>query len=149
MQPYDLREGLETVLTLYHSQIKQGTELVREFAAIGKVLCRPDELAQVWTNLIHNALHAMNHGGTLTLRLARIGNEARVTVGDTGCGIDEAIRSRIFDAFFTTWPIGEGSGLGLDIVRKIIAKHHGRIEVQSEVGVGTAFSVFLPLVDQI
>jgi signal transduction histidine kinase len=146
MQPCDLREGLETVLTLYHKQIKQGTELVREFDAIGQVLCRPDELAQVWTNLIHNALHAMNYQGTLSVTLTRVGIEALVTVGDTGCGIDDAIRSRIFDAFFTTKPIGEGSGLGLDIVKKIIAKHHGRIEVQSTVGVGTRFLVYLPLV---
>ena len=86
----------------------------------------------------------MNYQGTLTLAIHRIGNEAVVSVQDTGCGIPEAIRGKIFDAFFTTKPMGEGSGLGLDIVKKIIDKHQGHIEVQSEVGVGTTFFVYLP-----
>ena len=108
------------------------------------MLCRPDELNQVWTNLIHNALQAMKFAGTLTIGIRRVGDEAVVSVGDTGCGIPESIRTKIFDAFFTTKPIGEGSGLGLDIARKIVAKHGGRIEVHSELGVGTTFSVYLP-----
>lgn len=140
----NLSHGMETVLTIYHSQIKQGTELVREYEAIPPLHCLPDELNQVWTNLIHNALQAMNHKGTLTIGIRRIGNDAVVSVGDSGCGIPEAIRGKIFDVFFTTKPTGVGSGLGLDIVKKIVDKHHGRIDVQSEVGVGTTFSVYLP-----
>ena len=144
MIPCNLSDGLETVLMLYQNQIKSGTELVCEFDPIEPILCLQDELNQVWTNLIHNALQAMNYQGTLTLAIHRQGNEAVVSVHDSGCGIPEAIRGRIFDAFFTTKPTGEGSGLGLDIVKKIIDKHHGRIEVQSEVGAGTTFLVYLP-----
>jgi signal transduction histidine kinase len=109
------------------------------------VRCLPDELNQVWTNLVHNALQAMDHKGTLTVGLSREGGEAVVSIGDTGCGIPEEIRSRIFDAFFTTKAAGEGTGLGLDIVRKIVEKHQGRIEVDSEVGRGTTFTVRLPI----
>ena len=142
----DLRDGLETVLTIYQNQIKQGTELVRNYEAVPPILCLPDELNQVWTNLIHNALQAMNHTGTLTLSLKHVGDNAVVLISDTGCGIPEEIRSKIFDAFFTTKAAGEGSGLGLDIVRKIIEKHGGKIDIDSEVGRGTTFSVSLPIV---
>ncbi|MGH8030744.1 MAG: sensor histidine kinase, partial [Arenimonas sp.] len=141
----DLAEGVETVLTIYQNQIKHGTELVRRFEDVPPVRCLPDELNQVWTNLVHNALQAMDHKGTLTVGLDRDGDEVLVSIGDTGCGIPEEIRARIFDAFFTTKPAGEGTGLGLDIVRRIIEKHHGRIEVDSEVGRGTTFTVRLPI----
>jgi len=141
----DLAEGVETVLTIYQNQIKHGTELVRRFDEVPPVRCLPDELNQVWTNLVHNALQAMDHKGTLTVGLRRDGDDVLVSIADTGCGIPEDIRARIFDAFFTTKPAGEGTGLGLDIVRKIVDKHQGRIDVDSEVGVGTTFTVRLPI----
>jgi signal transduction histidine kinase len=140
-----LADGIETVLTIYQNQIKHGTELVRAYEALPPVRCLPDELNQVWTNLVHNALQAMDHKGTLTVGLRREGDEALVSISDTGCGIPEEIRGRIFDAFFTTKSAGEGTGLGLDIVRKIVEKHQGRIEVESEVGRGTTFTVRLPI----
>ena len=142
----DLAQCLETVLTIYHHQIKQGTELVRNYAdGVPAVRCLPDELNQVWTNLIHNALQAMEHKGTLTLGLERDADMVRVSVTDTGSGIEPALRERIFDAFFTTKAAGEGTGLGLDIVRKIVHKHGGRIELESEVGRGSTFTVVLPI----
>ena len=144
MMEANLAEGIETVLTIYQGQTKVGIEIVRNYEDIAPLACLADELNQVWTNLIHNALQAMNHEGTLTIGIRREDNAAVVSVGDSGCGIPEEIRSKIFDVFFTTKPAGVGSGLGLDIVKKIIAKHHGRIDVQSEVGVGTTFSVYLP-----
>ncbi len=140
----DLVEGIETVLTIYQGQTKVGVEVIRNYETIAPILCFPDELNQVWTNLIHNALQAMNHVGTLTIAVSRVGNDAQVSISDTGCGIPEEIRNKIFDVFFTTKPAGVGSGLGLDIVKKIIEKHQGRIELQSEVGIGTTFTVILP-----
>ncbi len=143
----DLSEGMETVLTIYQNQIKQHTDLVRHYQTIAPILCWPDELNQVWTNLIHNAMQAMQameQTGTLTISIARRDDCAVVSIADTGHGIPEAIRERVFDSFFTTKPAGEGTGLGLDIVRKIIVKHRGRIEVESEVGRGTVFHVYLP-----
>ncbi|WP_374355725.1 GAF domain-containing protein [Chitinimonas sp.] len=141
----DLAENLETVLTLYSNRIKQGSELIKRFSRVPPLLAFPDELRQVWTNLIHNALHAMQYRGTLTVRLFEHHHHAVVEIEDTGCGIAPDIRSRIFEPFFTTKPEGEGSGLGLDIVRKIVRKHLGRIVVRSEPGLGSTFTVILPL----
>jgi signal transduction histidine kinase len=142
----DLAEGIETVLTIYQNQIKHGTELVRRFEPdVPPVRCLPDELNQVWTNLVHNALQAMDHKGTLTVGLRQDGERVLVSVGDTGCGIAPEHRERIFDAFFTTKKAGEGTGLGLDIVRKIVEKHGGTISVDSEVGRGSVFTVSLPI----
>ncbi|MCV2354799.1 GHKL domain-containing protein [Paucibacter sp. B2R-40] len=141
----DLRDGLETVLTIYQSKLRGGVELVRDFQDLPRLLCLPDELNQVWTNLIHNALQAMHYKGVLRISLAHDEAHAIVAVKDSGSGIPAELLGRIFDPFFTTKPIGEGSGLGLDIVRKIIDKHQGRIEVQSVEGRGSTFTVFLPL----
>jgi predicted ATPase/signal transduction histidine kinase len=139
-----ITEGIETILTLYQNQLKQGVEVVRNYAEIPPLLCYPDELNQVWTNLIHNALQAMDNRGTLTIDLAQEDGQAKISVTDSGKGIPEEIKSKIFDPFFTTKPAGEGSGLGLDIVKKILAKHQGQIEVESIPG-QTTFNVFLPM----
>ncbi|MDM8558128.1 ATP-binding protein [Candidatus Parabeggiatoa sp. HSG14] len=139
-----LQEGLETVLTLYHSQIKQGIELIKEYEDLLPILCYPDELNQVWTNILHNALQAMNYKGSLKVTISQQDNYAVVAITDSGQGIPSEIKDQIFTPFFTTKAAGEGSGLGLDIVQKIVDKHNGKIEVDSEVGKGTTFSVWLP-----
>lgn len=141
-----LKDGLETVLTIYNNQIKRNTTLVTEYEELEEVYCFPDELNQVWTNLIHNALQAMDYNGTLTIRLKRIGEYQMVAIQDDGPGIPEDIIGKIFTPFFTTKKAGEGSGLGLDIVKKIVDKHQGKIEVASTAGEGTTFSIFIPAV---
>lgn len=152
MTPADVLEGLETVLTLYYNQLKHGVEVIRQYDAIEPVLCYPDELNQVWTNLLHNALQAMNYKGVLEISASEQHDlesssdhtaSIIVTITDSGSGIPPDIQERIFEPFFTTKSAGEGSGLGLDISKKIIDKHHGRIDVQSEPG-RTTFRVFLP-----
>jgi signal transduction histidine kinase len=140
----NLTEGLETVLTLYHNQLKQGVEVIRNYAEIPPVSCYPDELNQVWTNLIHNALQAMDNRGTLTIDVTPENQQAKISITDSGCGIPEEIQGKIFEPFFTTKPAGEGSGLGLDIVKKIIEKHLGYMTVESQPG-RTTFSVFIPI----
>ncbi|WP_215777848.1 ATP-binding protein [Paludibacterium sp. B53371] len=140
----DLREGLEMVLTIYQNKIKQGTEIVRHFREIPPVRCLPDQLNQVWTNLVSNALQAMNYKGTLTLGIDVAGEYVVVSIADTGSGMAPEVRERIFEPFFTTKPAGEGTGLGLDIVRKIVERHRGRIEVDSTPGQGSTFRVYLP-----
>jgi signal transduction histidine kinase len=145
MTKVNLTEGIETVLTLYHGQFKQGVNVVRNYGELPPIMCYPDELNQVWINLIHNALQAMDCRGTLTIDLATIDNYAKISIVDSGKGIPEEIKSKIFDPFFTTKPPGEGSGLGLDIVKKIVEKHHGKIEIESIPG-KTIFNVFLPIV---
>jgi len=141
----NLQEGLETVLTLYYNQIKHGVELIKEYEEIPPIQCYPDELNQVWTNIVHNALQAMENKGTLKVALFQRDNYAVVSITDNGKGIPDDIKDQIFTPFFTTKPAGEGSGLGLDIVKKIVEKHDGKIEVESELGKGTSFSILLPL----
>lgn len=141
--PINITEGIETVLTLYHSQIKQGVEVIRNYGEIPYLLCYPDELNQVWTNLIHNALQAMENKGLLSIDVREQDKNLLVSITDSGKGIPPEIMPKIFEPFFTTKSAGEGSGLGLDIVKKIIAKHQGKIQVESVPG-QTTFTVTLP-----
>lgn len=140
----DLASTIETVLTLYHNKLKHGVDLIFQAEKLPPVPCFPDELNQVWTNLIHNALYAMDYKGTLSITVQQRDEQAIVSISDTGKGISPELQARIFEPFFTTKPRGEGSGLGLSIVKKIIDKHHGRIEVDSQPG-HTTFQVILPM----
>jgi signal transduction histidine kinase/CBS domain-containing protein len=138
-----IQDGIETVLDLYHNQIKKGIEISRDYQNLPPILCYPDELMQVWTNLIDNAIHAMQGKGNLEIRVLQQDNQVLVQVTDFGAGIPPEIQDKIFEAFFTTKPPGEGSGLGLDIVMKILKKHDGKITLYSVPG-RTTFSVWLP-----
>lgn len=135
---------VETVLTLYHNQIKHGIDLTKAFDDVPDILCYPEELAQVWTNLLHNAMQAMDYKGQIELAIGLDQQGILVSITDSGGGIPEEVQAKIFDPFFTTKPAGEGSGLGLDIVRKIVDKHQGKVECQSQPG-HTRFEVWLPL----
>ncbi|MFB8789227.1 MAG: ATP-binding protein [Potamolinea sp.] len=146
-QSAQITDGIETVLDLYHNQLKKGVQVIRDYQPLPPILCYPDELMQVWTNLIYNAIQAMNNQGKLQIVVSQQDNQAVVQVTDCGCGIPPEIKDKIFEPFFTTKPVGEGSGLGLDIVKKIVDKHSGKIEVESEPG-RTTFSVFLPIFSQ-
>lgn len=138
-------QGLDTVLTLYHNQIKHDVELIKTYADdLPQIYCYPDELNQVWTNLIHNSLQAMDNKGTLAINAEQSGESIKISIQDSGTGISPENRSKIFDAFFTTKAAGEGGGLGLHIVKKIIDKHSGSIEVESQPGC-TIFKVLLPI----
>jgi PAS domain S-box-containing protein len=140
----NLADGIDTVLTLYQNQLKQGIKLIKNYSFLPPLLCYPDELNQVWTNLIHNALQAMDYRGTLTIDITTHNQQAKISITDSGKGISEEIKAKIFEPFFTTKAPGEGSGLGLDIVKKIIEKHNGLITVNSKLG-QTTFNVFLPI----
>jgi len=202
-------DGLDVVLTLYYNQLKQGIEVVKHYADTPPILCYPDELNQVWTNIIHNAIQAMQGKGRLEIQVlpsvethgraslpdvtstpngetpdrspvtnvethgraslpdvtptpngetpdrspvtnvethgrASLQGGVVVEITDSGPGIPDAIKDRIFEPFFTTKPAGEGSGLGLDICKKIIDKHQGKIDFESQPG-RTTFRVWLPV----
>jgi signal transduction histidine kinase len=139
-----VQDGIETVLEIYHNQLKQNIEIIRHYQDVPAILCYPDELIQVWTNLIHNGIQAMKQGGRLTLSITLENEGIKVEVADSGTGIPPHLKDKIFEAFFTTKPTGEGSGLGLHISQKIIDKHHGTIAVASEPG-DTKFTIWLPL----
>ncbi len=141
----DINDSIETVLTLHHNQIKKGVEVQKKYGSLPKVFCVPDEINQVWSNIINNAIFAMDNQGILTIGTSIDDNYANIKISDSGTGIPDDIKSRIFEPFFTTKPQGEGTGLGLDIVKRIIDKHDGKIIVESEAGKGTTFIIKLPL----
>jgi signal transduction histidine kinase len=143
----NITENLEIVLTLYHNQLKQGIEIIKHYEEVPLIFGYPDELNQVWVNLIHNAMHAMNNKGALEIGVAKQDDSVAVRITDSGGGIPEEVKQRIFEPFFTTKAAGEGSGLGLDIVQKVVEKHNGHIEVDSQPGT-TTFTVLLPITQQ-
>ncbi len=146
MQPIDVHEGLNDTLTMLRHKLKDGVTVERDYAAsLPRIDAYGSELNQVWTNLIDNAIAAMEGKGCLTLHTDREDDWVIVTVEDTGSGIPQAIQSKIYDPFFTTKPPGEGSGLGLNISHNIIVhKHRGQIAVHSSPG-RTTFEVRLPI----
>lgn len=147
----NINESLNTVLVLYQGLLKQGVDVIRHYSELPPLRCYPDELNQVWTNLIHNALQAMSNQGSLTISTLHrqsgpFSHELVVNITDTGAGIPENLQEKVWDTFFTTKPAGEGSGLGLGICKRIIDKHNGDISFESEAG-RTTFTVVLPYTD--
>jgi len=145
VQEVDIERGLETTLTIMHHKLKRGVTVVREYATdLPKVMASGSELNQVWTNLIDNAADAMKGSGKLTIRTGRENDHVLVEISDNGPGIPAEIKSKIFDPFFTTKGVGEGTGLGLDVVSRIIRNIHGQISVKSVPG-DTCFQVRIPI----
>jgi two-component system NtrC family sensor kinase len=142
----NLNEALETTINIAWNEIKYIATLERNFGDIPFIKCYPQQLNQVFLNLLVNAAHALGRTqGVITVRTWSEGEVACVSVADTGCGIPEEIRQRIFEPFFTTKEVGKGTGLGLSISYDIVRKHGGEISVASVVGSGTTFTVRLPV----
>jgi signal transduction histidine kinase len=141
----DLHKGLESTLNIVNNEIKYKADVVREYGDIPEVECLLSQLNQVFMNLLVNAAYAISERGTITIRTGCAGDEVWVEIADTGQGIPPENLQKIFDPFFTTKPIGKGTGLGLSLSYGILQKHHGRLEVQSEVGRGTTFRLSLPV----
>jgi len=146
----DLHNGLDSTLNIVNNETKYKANVVREYGDLPEVECLSSQLNQVFMNLLVNAAHAIEERGTITIRTGTIRtdrqeDEVWVEIADTGKGIAPEHLKKIFDPFFTTKPIGKGTGLGLSLSYGIIQKHHGRIEVESEPGKGTAFRVWLPV----
>jgi signal transduction histidine kinase len=145
-QVVDVHELLDSTLMMLGGKIPPGITVVKDYdTVLPRIPAYPGELNQVWTNLIDNAVSAMNGTGTLTVRTGLDRDQLFVEFADTGPGVPPEIRERIFEPFFTTKPVGAGTGLGLDISWRIIVnKHHGDLQVQSFPG-DTRFRVRLPL----
>lgn len=141
----DLNDNLRFASNVLAGQLKDKVELVLELGALPKTLCLPGHLNQVFLNLLLNAAQAIAEQGRITVRSDAPGSEIRIRISDNGCGIPAENLGRIFDPFFTTREVGSGTGLGLTVCRDIVQAHGGRIEVESEVGMGTTFTVVLPI----
>ncbi|MEA1917849.1 MAG: ATP-binding protein, partial [Campylobacterota bacterium] len=137
-----LEESIETILVLFSHNLKQGIEVIKEYENLEPIFCYSDELAQIWMNLISNAIHAMSNQGTLTISINEDEEYQIVSIKDSGCGIPQEIQNKIFEPFFTTKKSGEGSGLGLDIVKKIVDAHKGKIDLNSS-ELGTKFTIYI------
>ncbi len=142
----DLHAGIDSTLNIVNNEIKYKADVVKHYGALPEVQCLPSELNQVVLNLLVNAAHAITaERGTITISTGVEGPNVWVEVADTGAGIAQENLKRIFDPFFTTKPVGKGTGLGLSLSYGIVQKHSGRMEVHSELGVGTRFRVTLPI----
>jgi PAS domain S-box-containing protein len=150
--PADLRHALETTLLVASNEYKYVAKVRTEFGDLPQVVCNVGELNQVFLNLIVNAAHAIKDAGKdvdngeITIRLAAEGDQAVICVSDNGCGVPEENLTKLYDPFFTTKEVGRGTGQGLAISHSIVVdKHGGDISVRSQVGVGTEFTVRLPI----
>lgn len=146
-----ITESINAGLAVYHNHLTHGIEVITQYADVPPILCYPEEITHVWTNLIQNAVQSMRGKGRLEVSVAHEHDNEDgsaevviVTITDSGDGIPADIQPRIFEPFFTTKPEGEGSGLGLDICKKIVEKHQGTITFESHPG-HTVFQVRLPV----
>lgn len=141
----DLHKGIESTLNIANNELKYKATVVKEFGELPQVQCIPSQINQVVLNLLVNAAQAIETSGTVTVRTGVDNEQVFIEVADTGNGIDPAHVSQIFNPFFTTKPVGKGTGLGLAMSYNIMEKHHGRIAVSSEPGKGTTFTLWLPI----
>ncbi|HKV42007.1 MAG TPA: ATP-binding protein [Blastocatellia bacterium] len=142
----DIIDGIESTIRILGQFYRPDRVVLhREYQDLPKIECFGGQLSQVWMNLLVNAAQAMNSKGDVWITAATEGESILLSIRDNGPGIPEEVRSKVFDPFFTTKRVGEGTGLGLSIVHSIIERHGGDIRVESEVGMGTTFTVQLPL----
>ncbi|MFQ5570608.1 MAG: ATP-binding protein [Rhodothermales bacterium] len=148
MQVADINEGIETTLRMVWNELKYKCEILKKLNPVPRILCFPGQLNQVFMNLLINAAQAIPDQGQITIETEVIETEVVIRISDTGVGIPPENLSKLFNPFFTTKPVNQGTGLGLSISYGIIEKHNGRIEVESEVGQGTTFTIYLPIVEE-
>jgi len=144
-QAVDLNAGLQSTLNLVWNELKYKVSVDKELGDLPLVNCNPGRINQVFMNLLVNAGQAIAGRGTITLKTWEEGGLVNIRVRDTGCGIPHNLLGQIFDPFFTTKPVGTGTGLGLSLAWGIVHDHGGRIDVDSTVGIGTTFTVILPV----
>jgi len=140
----DIHEGIESTLMLLEHEMKNRIRVVKQFGDIPEIECFPNQLNQVFMNILVNASHAIRDRGEITIRTWKDGETVKICIRDTGTGIPPEHLSKIFDPGFTTKGVGVGTGLGLSICYKIVQDHHGTIEVESSKQ-GTTFTITLPL----
>jgi len=141
----DIHEGLDSTLILLHNKYKNRIEVVKKYGILPLVECYPDQINQVFMNILSNAIDAIEERGVITIETSISNKYINIIIKDTGTGIPKNIREKIFDPFFTSKGVGKGTGLGLSISQSIIDKHYGSIEIKSEMGKGTEFILSLPV----
>ncbi|MDP5191748.1 sensor histidine kinase, partial [Rheinheimera baltica] len=142
----DIVEGIESTLKIANNELKYNVEIHREYQQqLPKLFCQPMQLNQVFLNLIVNGAQAIVDKGHIYITVSATDNDYQVAIKDTGCGISKSAMNKIFEPFYTTKPVGQGTGLGLSLSYSIVQKHKGNLVVTSEPNVGTTFTVILPI----
>ncbi|MEI7891768.1 MAG: ATP-binding protein [Myxococcales bacterium] len=142
----DLHAGLDSTLKIIWNELKFKCTITKNYGDIPRVRCLPSQLNQVFMNLLMNASHAIANRGDIVISTQRLGDHAvQIVISDSGSGMSPEVLAHIFEPFFTTKPVGQGTGLGLPISQGIVAKHGGKLEVVSELGKGTSFTITLPI----
>lgn len=144
IQSTDINKGLDSTLNVVNNELKYKAVVYKDFGSIPMVRGYPQQLNQVFINILVNAAQAMEKNGEIRIRTRQVDRHVEITIADTGCGIAPEHLPKIFDPFFTTKDIGQGTGLGMHIAYKIISKHGGMIDVQSQIGHGTIFRILIP-----
>lgn len=144
-QDSDLHRGLDSTLNVVWNELKYKAKVHKEYGVLPLVRCVPAQINQVFMNILVNAAHAIENMGDITLKTGVEGENVWISISDNGRGMPEAVCKRIFEPFFTTKPVGQGTGLGLSLAYSIVQKHKGQIEVESTEGVGTTFTIYLPI----
>ncbi|MFD3001849.1 tetratricopeptide repeat protein [Pontibacter toksunensis] len=142
----NIHEGIDSTLVILNNQIKGRIKVVKNYGELQEINCYPGQLNQVFMNILNNAAQAIKGEGTIAIKTYKEDDYVVIKIKDTGMGMTEEVKKHIFEPFFTTKDVGEGTGLGLSITYGIIEKHHGKIDVESEPGVGTEFTIRIPLV---
>ena len=145
LKEIDIHEGLEDTLTIIHHQIKHNIEVRKRYGSVPPITCYPGQLNQVFLNILVNAYQAIEGKGTITIETRQRNNNVEIAISDTGVGISKENLEKIFDPGFTTKGVGVGTGLGLPISYRIVQNHKGDIKVKSTEGVGTTFTILLPM----
>jgi signal transduction histidine kinase len=140
----NINQGIESTLNVVSNEIKYKAEVIKEFGEIPLVEGYPQQVNQVFMNILVNAAQAIEEKGKIHIKTQKDNKGVKVTICDNGSGIEKKNISKIFDPFFTTKPVGKGTGLGMNIAYNIIKKHKGTIDIQSEIGKGTTFTIILP-----
>jgi two-component system, NtrC family, sensor kinase len=141
----DIHQGLDSTLNIVNNEIKYKANVVKKYGILPPVKCIASQLNQVFMNLLVNAAHAIETRGVITISTGTENDQVWIEISDNGAGIPPENLMRIFDPFFTTKPIGSGTGLGLSLSYGIVSNHRGKIEVRSEVNIGTSFTIHLPI----
>jgi signal transduction histidine kinase len=145
LKPADINKNLDSTLNVVWNELKYKATVRREYGAIPPIPCIPQQLNQVFLNLLVNAAQAIPEKGEICIRTQSENGYVEIQISDTGEGISPENLPRIFDPFFTTKAVGQGTGLGLHVAYSIVKRHNGTIDVKSEVGKGTNFTVRLPV----
>ncbi len=145
LQYADINRNLDSTLNVVWNELKYKTKVIKDYGDLPEVQCYPQQINQVFMNLLVNAAQAIEKKGEIKIATRALDGQVEIKIGDTGSGISKEDLSKIFDPFFTTKDVGKGTGLGLNVAYNIIKKQKGTIDVESEVGKGTTFTIRIPV----